>query len=142
MIDSAAMKIVRIRIAVLAAASVALIGGCGDDDGGQTGTARDAAEAYVKARNQGDAGKLCQLYSEELIQRLGVSDCEAFVREQTAGVATTYTLVGVRESGDRAIATIRARATGEVGDAAPKLRIELTREGDEWRVSAVPGGGD
>jgi ketosteroid isomerase-like protein len=142
MIDSALMKSARIRLALVAAASVALLGGCGGDDGGEPETARDAAEAYVKARNQGDAGKICQLYTDELIQRLGASNCEAFIKEQTAGVATSYTLVGVRENGDRATATIRAQAADEVGNAAPKLRIELTREGDEWRVSALPGGGD
>jgi ketosteroid isomerase-like protein len=140
MIDSGGMKRVRTRLALIAAASMALLAGCGDD-GGESETARDAAEAYVQARNQGDAGKICQLYTDELIQRLGASDCEAFVREQTAGVATSFRLVGVRENGDHAVATLRAQAVGE-GNAAPKLRIELTREGDQWRVSAIPGGGD
>jgi ketosteroid isomerase-like protein len=134
MIDSAVMSSSWITRVLLAAACAALLAGCGGDDG-DGGTARETAEAYVQARNQGDAGKVCELYSDELIQRLGASDCEAFVREQTAGVATSFTLVRVEESGDRARATLRASAAGEVGGGGEHLRITLARQDGEWKIT-------
>jgi ketosteroid isomerase-like protein len=140
MIDSAAMRDVRIRLALAPVVCAALLAGCGDDDGGGDETARDAAEAYVQARNQGDAGKVCELYSEELIQSLGATNCEAFVREQTAGVPTSFALVGIEESGDRATATLRASAVGEVGNGAGRLRIALERQDGDWRITRLAGG--
>jgi ketosteroid isomerase-like protein len=127
------MRQAGIRLALIAVACAALVTGCGGG-GGQDQTARDAAEAYVKARNQGDAGKVCELYSDQLRQRLGATNCEAFVKEQTAGVPTSFTLIGVRESGDRATATLRASAAGEISGAA-QLRITLVRQDGEWRIT-------
>jgi ketosteroid isomerase-like protein len=126
------------RIA-LAAACAALVAGCGGNGGGQNDTARDAAQAYVQARNQGDAGKVCELYSDQLIQQLHAVNCEAFVKEQTAGVATSFTLIGVRETGDRATATVRATVAG----AAPgkgQLRITLELQNGEWKITSLGGG--
>jgi hypothetical protein len=127
------MRQAGIRLALIAVACAALVTGCGGG-GGQDQTARDAAEAYVKARNQGDAGKVCELYSDQLRQRLGATNCEAFVKEQTAGVPTSFTLIGVRESGDRATATLRASAAGEISGAG-QLRITLVRQDGEWRIT-------
>lgn len=123
------------RIA-LAAACAALVAGCGGNGSGQTETARDAAQAYVQARNQGDAGKVCELYSEQLIQQLHAANCEAFVKEQTAGVATSFTLVKVDQSGDHATATVSATVAG----AAPgngQLRISLERQDGEWKITGL-----
>src|SRR5215210_4738034 len=114
----------------------ALLAGCGGDEGSANDTARDAAEAYVQARNQGDAGKVCELYSDELIQKLGASNCEAFVKEQTAGVATSFTLVSVREAGDQATATLQATAAGEPAGGG-RIKIRLTKEGDEWKITDI-----
>ena len=61
---------------------VATLTGCGSSD---EPTARETAHAYVQARNQGDAAKVCELYSEQLIQSLKTSNCVAFVQEQTRG---------------------------------------------------------
>lgn len=138
MIDSAAMREMGTRLALAPVICAALLAGCGDD-GGNDETARDAAEAYVQAQNQGDAGKICELYSEELIQSLGATNCEAFVKEHTAGVPTTFTLVGVKETGDRATATLRASAVGEVRGAG-RLRITLEREDGEWQITKLGGG--
>jgi ketosteroid isomerase-like protein len=123
----------RLALAVLCAA---LLGGCGGSGGDDEQTARDAAQDYVQARNQGDAGRICQLYSDELIQKLGASNCEAFVKEQTAGVATSFTLLGVREQGNQATATIRATAAGE-GPGGGQLRITLERQDGEWRITRL-----
>ena len=137
-IDSAAMRHAGIRFALTAAACAAILAGCGGEAGGDQ-TAGETARDYVQARNQGDAGRVCELYSEELIQRLGASSCEAFVKEQTAGVATSYTLVSVKESGDRATATLRATAVDEVGGG--QLQITLERQDGEWRITSLGGAG-
>lgn len=124
----------------LVLACLVLLAGCGDGESGEGDTARDAALAYVQARNQGDAGKICELYSDQLIQKLGASDCQAFVKEHTVGAATSFTLVGVRESGDRATAKIRARAVGETPGGG-HLRITLQRQGGEWKITALGNSG-
>ena len=132
------MRDVGIRLALTPAICAALLTGCGDD-GGSDETARDTAEAYVQAQNQGDAGKICELYSDQLIQSLGATNCEAFVKEHTAGVPTTFTLVGVDESRDRATATLRASAAGEIGGGAGRLRITLERQDGEWQITRLGG---
>jgi ketosteroid isomerase-like protein len=140
MIDSAPMKRARIRLALAVMVSAALLGGCGGGNGSGGETARDAAEAYVQARNQGDAGRVCELYSDELRQRLGASNCEAFVKEQSGGVATSFALVRVRESGDRATATLQATAA-EVGGGGGQLRVTLERRDGEWKITSLGGAG-
>jgi ketosteroid isomerase-like protein len=127
-------------LAAVLVGSVALIAGCGGD-AGDAGTARDAAQDYVQARNQGDAGRVCELYSDKLISQLGVSNCEAFVKEQTAGVATSLTLVDVKQNGNQAVATLRASAAGEVGGGAGRLQITLARESGEWQITSLGGTG-
>jgi hypothetical protein len=99
------------------------------------------AQAYVNARNQGDAAKVCELYSAQLIKSLRTSNCVAFVQEQTAGTATDLSLVGVRQNGDRATATIQARVGGSVANAIAPIELELTRESGEWRISRLGGPG-
>jgi ketosteroid isomerase-like protein len=119
----------------LAGACAALLAGCGGGGDDQT-TAREAAQDYVKARNQGDAGRVCELYGDELIQRLGASNCQGYVKEQTAGVATSFALVSVHESGNRATATIRATVAGTEGGGG-RLRISLERRGGEWKITSL-----
>ena len=66
MIDFAPMR----RTWTLGFVLVTLIPGCGGGGGSNQQSARDVAQAYVNARNQGDAAKVCELYSEQLIQSL------------------------------------------------------------------------
>ena len=130
-----------LSLAVLVIGCAPLLAGCGGDDGGQS-TAQDAARDYVQARNQGDAGRVCELYSDELRSRLGASNCEAFVKEQTAGVATSFALVGVKETGDRATATLRASVAGnEVAGGAGRIQVTLQRQAGEWRITGLGGAG-
>ena len=137
MIDSVPMT----RRASLILASSVLLAGCGGGGGGDQGTARDAAQAYVDARNQGDAAKVCELYSDQLKSALKTSNCEEFVKEQTSGAATSYTLLGVQDNGDTATATIQLTAGGETGTVAGKVHIKLQRENGDWRITSTPGGG-
>jgi ketosteroid isomerase-like protein len=125
------------RIA-LAAACAGLVAGCGGNGGGGSDTARDAAQAYVQARNQGDAGKVCELYSDQLIQQLHASNCEAFVKEQSAGVGTSFTLVEVAQNGDSATAILQATASGEPTGGG-HLRITLQRQDGDWKITSLGG---
>jgi ketosteroid isomerase-like protein len=128
------------RMAVLAACA-GLIAGCGGggDEGPQT--ARDVARAYVEARNHGDAAKVCELYSDQLIKTLRTTNCVDFVKEQTSGTATDLTLVKVSEHGDVATATVQARLGGDVANAIAPIELKLTRENGEWRISGLGGPG-
>jgi ABC-type uncharacterized transport system auxiliary subunit len=126
--------------ALLILACAAILAGCGGGGGSGQGSARDTAQAYVEARNQGDAAKVCELYSAQLIRQLKTSNCVAFVKEQTSGTATDLTLVSVSEHGDQATATIQARA-GEVANAIAPIELRLIRENGQWRISGLGGPG-
>ena len=129
-----------LSLAAVVVACAPLLAGCGGDDA-DGATARDAAQDYVQARNEGDAGRVCELYSDELRGKLGASNCEAFIKEQTAGVATSFALVGVKESGDRATATLRATVAGnEIRGGAGRLQITLQHQDGEWRITSLGAG--
>jgi ketosteroid isomerase-like protein len=130
-----------LSLAVLVVGCAPLLVGCGGDDTGGDSTAQDAARDYVQARNQGDAGRVCELYSDQLIQQLHATNCEAFVKEQTSGVATTVTLVGVRQTGDHATATLRVAPAGVVSEGGGQLRITLRRQDGEGRITDLGGAG-
>jgi hypothetical protein len=135
MIDFAPMR----RTWTLGFVLVTLIPGCGGGGGSNQQSARDVAQAYVNARNQGDAAKVCELYSEQLIQSLKTSNCVAFVQEQTSGTATDLSLVGVSQHGDQATATIQARLGGSIANAIAPIELELTRENGQWKISGLGG---
>jgi hypothetical protein len=118
-----------------------LIAGCGGGGGSDQQMPRDVAQSYVDTRNQGDAAKVCELYSDALIRSLRTTNCVAFVQEQTSGTATDLSLVSVAQHGDRATATIQARVGGSVANAIAPIQLELTRENGEWRISGLGGPG-
>jgi ketosteroid isomerase-like protein len=124
--------------AVLCAAAVAAAGcGGGGDDSTATDSsqgARAAAQSYVDASNAGDAARICQLYSTQLINKLAASDCEDFVKEQTSGAATKLELGSVHESGDQATVTILS--SGEAGNPA-RLTIQLERQNGVWKITSL-----
>jgi ketosteroid isomerase-like protein len=129
-----------LSLAVLIVGCAPLLAGCGGDEA-KDATARDTAQDYVQARNQGDAGRVCELYSDELRSKLGASNCEAFVKEQTGGIPTTFTLVGVKETDDHATATLQAAVAGGAGGGAGRLTITLERQDGDWRITALGGAG-
>ena len=125
--------------------TLALWIGCGG--GGSDGSAQDTAQAYVSARNQGDATSVCDLYDDQLREGSGgigllpsgtqaKGDCEAFVRKQISSDKNRATLKVVRidESGDQATAVLTAAANGKTS----RTSIPLKREDGEWKVSGVP----
>jgi ketosteroid isomerase-like protein len=118
-----------------------VVAGCGGGGSSGSQSAKDVATEYVTARNHGDAAKVCELYSERLVAQLKTSNCVAFVKEQTSGTATDLTLVRVSEHGDTATATVQARLGGDVANAIAPIELELTREGDTWKISGLGGPG-
>jgi hypothetical protein len=134
MIDSARMRCSRILSVALAAAALIATGGCGGgDDGSAQPGAREAAAAYVDARNAGDFAKVCELLSEPLRRQLGGENCVRFVREQTSGAPRRHLkLVAVRVSGGTARATVQT--TGESG-APTQLEAHLELQDGQWRVT-------
>ena len=141
MIDSAPMRPARIRLAMIAAVCAVALAGCGG--GGSNGqSARDVAQQYVDARNQGDAAKVCELYSDQLKSKLKTSNCAEFVKEQTSGATTTFMLLAVHEDGDQATATIRATNKGGIGSAQGEIQIRLAQQDGRWRIMGVPPPGD
>ncbi|MFL5908449.1 MAG: hypothetical protein ACJ75Z_12740 [Solirubrobacterales bacterium] len=139
-------KVTRHLLTVLAcAAALAGVAGCGGGSDDQ-GTARDTAQAYVDARNSGDAAKTCDLLSDQLKQQVGASNCEAFIKEQSLGAQIHLTLIGVQENGDRATATIESageatQATGKSRHLRVHVRVSLARQDDEWKITGLGGGG-
>jgi ketosteroid isomerase-like protein len=129
------------RPVLIILACAALLTGCGGGGGGDQQSAREVAQAYVDARNQGDATKVCELYSDQLIKTLRTSNCVAFVQEQTSGTATDLTLLRVTQNGDVATATIQARVGGSVANAIAPIQLKLTREDGDWRISGLGGPG-
>jgi hypothetical protein len=134
------MEQTNMRLAAVVIACIAVLvapgcGGSGDDE-----SASDAAQAYVNARNQGDAGKICDLYSDQLKQQLAAgSNCEAFVGEQTSGVETGgFKVVSVQEDGDRA--TAKLQSGGETGKPV-QLTVTLERQDGDWRITGLGAGG-
>lgn len=129
MIDFAPMR----RTWSLGFVLVTLIPGCGGGGGSNQQSARDVAQAYVNARNQGDAAKVCELYSEQLIQSLKTSNCVAFVQEQTSGTATGARTGSGRSRGWEAretrlgneVAAVAAAQSGLILDDWTNDRVHL-----------------
>jgi ketosteroid isomerase-like protein len=143
MIDYRAMDFPPIArlVAALACAALLALPGCGDDGGGGEQSAQDAAQAYVEASNQGDAARVCELYSDQLKRQLAIAgNCEDFVKEHTAGTESTLALAGVQESGDRATARLRATVPENPRSPVP-LEIQLQRQDGEWLISGLGAAG-
>src|SRR6266513_2278932 len=136
MIDSAPMKAGNIRLAVITAACVAALTGCGGGGGGIEPSARNAAQEYVDAWNKQDYAKVCDLYSDSYKQQLKASNCLAYLREQTSGAATTLTLVDVQERGNQAAAHIRSHSENKSSDETAGL---IRQQDGSWKLAVVTG---
>jgi ketosteroid isomerase-like protein len=117
----------------------AVLAGCGGGGASGPQSAKEVAQAYVTARNSGDAAKVCELYSKQLIQQLRTDNCVGLLREQTSGTATDLTVLRVSQHGDRATATIQARVGGNIANAIAPIELQLAKENGEWRVSGIGG---
>ena len=119
------------------AIAIAVPIGCGGDDdgGGDQPSAEETAQRYVDAQNDHDAATICSLYSDRLKEQIGaVRNCPAFVQEQSSGAETSFELVGVEESGDRATAMLES--SGESGAPVP-LTVTLERTDRGWLITSL-----
>ena len=122
---------------LIIAIAIAVPIGCGGDDdgGGDQPSAEETAQEYVEAQNEHDAATICALYSDRLKERIGaMRNCPAFVQEQSSGAETSFELVGVEESGDRATAMLES--SGESGAPVP-LTITLERTDGGWLITSL-----
>lgn len=117
-------------LACLAALAVAT--GCGESEQEQ---AREVAQDYVDASNEGDFEAVCELYSDEFIEQLGTTDCPAFVQENTSGAESELELVDVRVTDDVATAEIDVVSSDAEGPIRVGLRLQ--RQDGDWRISSL-----
>ncbi len=113
-----------------AAALVAAIG-CGESDQEQ---AREVVQDYVDARSEGDAERICELFSDSFKQELAVGDnCAAFVTEQSSGAGSgELSIVDVTVNGDKANAGIDVTRDAE---GPSRIGLTLERQDGEWRIT-------
>ncbi|MBM3667044.1 MAG: hypothetical protein FJW90_06105 [Actinobacteria bacterium] len=116
----------------LAVALAAAFAACGESDQEQ---AREVAQDYVEASNEGDFEAVCELYSQQFIEELGVGDCAAFVEENSSGAESELELVDVRAREDVATADIDIVSEGG-GPIRVGLRMELN-DADEWEIVSL-----
>jgi ketosteroid isomerase-like protein len=131
-----------IRRLAIAAASAAVLAGCGGSGGDDQGSATDAARAYVDAINSRDFDRVCGLLSDSYKARLKMgSDCPAFLEEQSSGLPPSkLALISVREQGDHATAHIRTHANENIaGGIADESALFVRDQDGDWRLTAVTG---
>jgi hypothetical protein len=139
MIDYRPMKRPIIRRAAVAVACAAAIAAAGCGGKGDEQSAGEAAQAYVDARNERDAAKVCGLYSEQLKQQLAIAgSCEAFVKEQSSGISGEAKVVSVKSHGDQGTATLAV--SGE-GVKPVQVTIQLERQDGDWLITGLGSAG-
>ena len=118
-------------IALFCACLLAFAAGCGESDQEK---AREVVQDYVEASNGDDFERVCELYSDEFKEQLGIEqNCAGFVEEQSSGVEQELQLVEVRVNGDRGSAEVDAVREEEGGPA--RIRLLLEQTDGEWRIS-------
>ncbi|HEX2358947.1 MAG TPA: hypothetical protein VHH72_03950 [Solirubrobacterales bacterium] len=112
--------------------ALAAAAGCGESDQEQ---AREVAQDYVEASNAGDFEAVCNLFSDEFINELAVTDCPGFVRENTGGGRGELELVDVRVNDDTATADIDV-----VSEEGGPIRVGVGMErnaDEEWEIVSL-----
>src|ERR671911_32882 len=102
---------------LVCAVALAAAAGCGETDEEQ---AREVAQDYVEASNARNFQAVCDLYSEQFIEELEATDCPAFVKENSSGADSEFSLVDVRVSEGG-------------GPIRVGLRLERNPD-DEWEI--------
>jgi ketosteroid isomerase-like protein len=120
-------------IVIACVAALAAASGCG----GGNSSAQDTAQAYVDARNDKDAAKICDLLSDQLKQALQTAGCEKFWTEATAGANSTFKLGAVQENGDQATAVVEATTTDGGQTQTKSLKVLLAKQDGDWKISGV-----
>ncbi len=132
------------QLLMLALACAALLAACGgtqDSAGEFEGAQQDVArtiEDLEEAAQEEEPRRICQaLLARAVVERIEASggDCADTVAKALDRADTfTLTVESVRVTGS----TARARVETGVDEEQVET-IELVREGDAWRISALPG---
>jgi ketosteroid isomerase-like protein len=122
----------RLLTALACGAALAIAVGCGESDQEK---AREVVQEFVDARTGEDFQAECDLYSESYLAELAVSDCAAFVQEQTTGAEGEEELeiVDVEVNGERATANIDVTREAEGGPV--RIGLLLEEEDGDWRIT-------
>jgi hypothetical protein len=124
----------RTLILLVCAAALAAVTGCGESDQEQ---AREVVQDYVDARNDGDYGRVCELYSDSFKDEQAIGDnCAGFLDEQfaTADAESDLSVVGVRVKNDKAAADIDVIREGE---GPSRTGLILGREDGSWKITGL-----
>jgi ketosteroid isomerase-like protein len=119
----------------LGCAGILATAGCGADEASDQDP-EETIQAYVDARNDGDAAALCGLYVAEIRDQIPTAGgCEQFVSKRMSETeGTTIEFVDVSEKGGTAIATI---SSGDEGGTPLPVTIMLAQEDGEWAIAGV-----
>jgi hypothetical protein len=135
-----------LRLALLAAAAVLALAGCGSSEPssanefqGQEKEVAPAVEDLQRAGQTGDGERICgELFTAELAEQVaqGGESCVDEV-EKAVGDSEDFELevTGVTVSGNSATAEVR-----QGGDGATTATFELVRERGRWRIAAFERG--
>ena len=133
----------RSHAAVTLALAALALAGCGATDSSQDfeGPERDVAQAIEdleEAGQEDEPRRVCQaLLAREVVERIEASggDCTQAIQKALDQTDTfSLTVESVRVTGTT------ARARVETGVDEEKVEtIELVREGNQWKISGLPG---
>jgi hypothetical protein len=118
---------------VVCIAFLAILGGCGRTDEGKV---RNIVDDYVHAREQGNAGAVCNLYTSEFRRQQGLDpDCPAKLKTQFAAQpkpkATTIVAVKVHDGQSRVDLNV------DQGGGPSRVTLGLIDKDGHWRIAAI-----
>ena len=118
---------------------VALVGGVVGCGGGDSATdeVEEVAVEYLEAVDANDSDRACELQARETLEELAVFDnedpdeiCPEIIKQLSDGTPP----VNLPEVGKSEVSDEEAEVEVEVSAGDP-IVVELTQEGDEWKVT-------
>jgi hypothetical protein len=108
--------------------------GCGET---KEERAREIVDAYSRARDKGNFGRVCELFSPQLqLEQAPAEPCPAALQRQAAAVSGEIEteIVDVRVNQGRAVAEIDVSR-----DSEPPSRqtVLLARQEGEWKITGL-----
>jgi|SRR5918994_7975807 hypothetical protein len=132
-------------LAIMAAAAVIWLGGCGGDSDQRRAIRH--VEQFLAAMEAGDDARACAAMTPQLRDAITT---ELRIESEQGGCLTRAadvyspakapgnagaTITRIEVSGDRATATVTADATGELATGSVESVVLLSRRGNRWLVS-------
>ena len=136
--DSPRMRLIALlaAIAVLVVVALLVLGGGGTPED----EARQTAEEFTGAVEEGDSEAACELLSDELRAGIGGDQCPQRLSAAAgeAGDGLEIVITAVRVSGPKAVADTEVTRPG--AEAPQESTLELAEDGDGWRISSLGDG--